>query len=71
MHGKGPINVELHCTVMADVHRYCSRRYFLSLKTYFITIKNIVSEEEMKIIGESPVFLNYLSSVNYVGSLGI
>jgi hypothetical protein len=33
------------------------------LKTYFITIKNIVSEEEMKIIGESPVFLNYLSSV--------
>jgi hypothetical protein len=26
------------------------------LKTYFITIKNIVSEEEMKIIGESPSF---------------
>jgi hypothetical protein len=69
MHGKGPIYVELHCTVMARLHRYCSRRYFLSLKTYFITIKNIVSEEEMKIIGESPVFLNYLSSVYCVALL--
>ena len=63
MHGKGPIYVQLHCTVMARRAPLLFAQIFLSLKTYFITIKNIVSEEEMKIIVESPVFLNYLSSV--------
>ncbi len=40
MHGKGPIYVELHCTVMARRAPLLFAQIFLSLKTYFITIKN-------------------------------
>ena len=39
MHGKGPIYVQLHCTVMARRAPLLFAQIFLSLTTYFITIK--------------------------------